>query len=202
MGTCVYGYLTLFWGSSEEQTREDSWLYSGFWPKHMPALMHTLMHTENSFDTKEFQSLFSVASLQGALPTPSTPLRHVPGWWCGEGAGRLWDTSKRTIQRILSHKSCSTSTFSQGCALYPGSQQKLLSRILLGITPWAQEGIWKEEGATVFHMKHRINRIAQDVEGVKDDEVLLKVKEHLTLPQKTSLRMLSNVNKLHSFFFS
>lgn len=43
-------------------------------------------------------------------------------------------------------------------------------------------GIWKEEGATVFHMKHRINRIAQDVEGVKADEVLPKVKEHLTLP--------------------
>lgn len=106
--------------------------------------MHIPMHTEHSFDAKQFQSLFSVASLQGALPTPPTSPRHVPGWRCREGAGRLWDTSKRIIQRILSHKSCSTSTFSQGCALCPGSQRKLLSSILLSITHWAQEGIWKE----------------------------------------------------------
>lgn len=51
-------------------------------------------------------------------------------------------------------------------------------------------------------MKHRISRISQGVNRVKDDQVLPKVKEYLTLPLKTSLRMLSKVNKLHSFFFS
>lgn len=63
--------------------------------------------------------------------------------------------------------------------------------------PEHRKGSGEEDGATLLHMKHRINRIAQDVNKVKDDEVLPEVKEHLTLPLKTSLKMPSKVKNLH-----
>lgn len=164
--------------------------------------MHTLMHTKHSFDTKQFQSPFSVAPLQGALPAPSTSPRHVPGWWYREGVGRLWDTSKRIIQRILSHKSCSTSTFSKTVPYALAHNKSFCPPSCSALHPEHRKGYGEEEGATVLHMKHRIKRISQDVDRVKEGEALLKVKEHLTLPLKTSLRLLSKANKLHSFFFS
>ena len=65
--------------------------------------------------------------------------------------------------------------------------------------PKHRKGYGEEEGETVLHMKHRINRITRDVGGIKDGEVLPKAKEHLTLPLKTSPRMLSKVNKRHKY---
>lgn len=104
-------------------------------------------------------------------------------------------------QRALSHKSCSTSTLSQGCVLRPGSRQKFCPTSCSALHPEHRKGYGEEERATVLHMKHRIHRITQDVEGIKDEEVLPKAKEHLTLPLKTSPRMLSKVNKLHKYSF-
>lgn len=105
-------------------------------------------------------------------------------------------------QRTLSHKYCSISILSQGCVSCPSSRQKFSPTYCSALRPEHRKGYGEEERATVPHMKHKINRIARDVEGLKDAEVLPKAKEHLTLPLKTPLSVLSKVNKLRkcSFF--
>ena len=84
--------------------------------------------------------------------------------------------------------------------LSPWFTTKFCSTLCSSFPPEQRKGHRVSEGGTDLHMKHTVNGITWDMEGIKDSEVLPKTKEHLTLSLKTSLRMHSKINTETLFF--
>lgn len=84
--------------------------------------------------------------------------------------------------------------------LTPWFTTKFCSTLCSSFHPEQRKGHRVPEGGTDLHMKHTVNGITWDMEGIKDSEVLPKTKEHLTLSLKTSLRMHSKINTEILFF--
>lgn len=166
----------LSWGPSEDQTRDDSWLYSDFWPWACACTGCTPTFTPKTvFTRKGFNPFSLLHPCKELSQTPSTSPRHVPGWWCREGAGRLWDTSKRIIHR--GHFLTSPAPPASSAKPVPFAlvhNKSFCPPSCSALHPEPRKGYGEEEGATVLHMKHRISRIAQDMGRVKDEEVLPK----------------------------
>lgn len=81
-----------------------------------------------------------------------------------------------------------------GTAHTPWFTTKFYSTLCSSFHPQQRKGHIVSEGGTDLHMKHTVNGFTWDMEGIKNDEVLPKTKEHLTLSLKTSLRMYSKIN--------
>lgn len=189
------------WSSSEDQPSTGSCLHPDFWL--LPALdARHHAHQEHHFDIKGFPSAFSVAlsvrSSPSSVPFVEARPRPVAQRGSRQAEGHVHEDNS---QRRPSPRSCSPSILRQGYVSHPGSQQKFCPTSCSALRPEHRKAYGEEISVTVLCMKHRINRITRDVEGIKDDEVLPKDKEHLALPLKTSPSMLSKVNKLYKYSF-
>lgn len=164
--------------------------------------MHTIMHTKNTVLTQTVSIPFLCCTPVRSSPSSIPFIESCPRPVVQRGSRQvLGHVQEDNSQRTSSHKSCSRSIVSQGCVLHPGSWQKFCPTSCSALCPEHRKGYGEEGGVTVLHMKHRMNRITRDVGGIKDGEVLPKAKDHLTLPLKTSPRMLSKVNKLRKYPF-
>lgn len=100
----------------------------------------TIMHQDQSLDTKGFASFFFCLT-----PVRSSP-RSIPYIQaCPKPAGQrgsrqvVGKAHEDNSQRKVLYKSCPTSILGQNCVLLPGSQQVLFHTLLI-IAPRAEEG--------------------------------------------------------------